>query len=457
MLKKVVRFIGPAFSTVVVLGALVGIGIWGHHSKWTVPSFGELTGQSAGAKEADDSEPAPEPAVGASSSGLPVVRFDTAEDVRVAGLATAEAKQTPVDEWVPATAVVEYNSQRLAQLSCPVPGRVYAIRGLLGRSVRRGDVLALIDAQEVGRAKAEFLQEHLMARYKADVLEQLRSAGAGVIPARSLLEAEAAAREAELRRFTAQQRLLNLGLAVGDLSKLPQSPQELAAAIQFLGLPPKLVAELDPRPTTANLFPLVAPFDGVVIQQDVVPGEVVQPDRASFVVADVNAMWVKLSVRMEDAARLDLGQEVEFTAHGLPAPVRGLLTWVSTEVDEKTRTIQARCEVANPVVEHPGRPASDGLRLLRANLFGSAKVLVARHPDAVVVPDAAVQRMPDRSDVVFVARPDGTSFEARNVRLGLSRAGLTQILSGVIPGERVVTKGSYVLKSELMKDSLVAD
>jgi cobalt-zinc-cadmium efflux system membrane fusion protein len=65
--------------------------------------------------------------------------------------------------------------------------------------------------------------------------------------------------------------------------------------------------------------------------------------------------------------------------------------------------------------------------------------------------------MPDRSTVVFVALADGTSFEARTVRLGLSRSGISQILAGIAPGERVVTRGSYVLKSELMKDSLVAD
>jgi membrane fusion protein, heavy metal efflux system len=454
MLAAAVRYLVRSIPTVVVLAAMVGIGVWGHHSHWAIPSFGEVSTNEASDEAADQKTPV----VAESTSRLPLVRFDSAADVQAAGMAMAVAKRTTVDEWVPASAVVEYNSQRVAQLSCPVAGRVFSIRGLIGRAVRKGEVIALIDAQEVGRAKSEFLQSHLMAKYKADVLAHLRSAGSGSVPPRTILDAETAAKEADLHRFTAHQRLLNLGLDSGDLDQQPQSPQELARAIQFLGVPPDVVHELNPRPTSANLFPLVAPFDGIVIRQDVVPGEVIDPDKAHLEIADVNTMWIKLSVRMEDAAWLDLGQEVEFSSQGLPEAVRGLLTWVSTEIDEKTRTIQARCSVENPVVDRPGRPdGSISLRLLRANQFGAARIRVASHLNSVVVPDAAIQRMPDRSTVVFVALPDGMSFEARTVRLGLARSGLTQVLSGVAPDESVVTRGSYVLKSELMKDSLVGD
>ena len=459
-MKSIVHLLTRAIPTVVVLGTMVGIGVWGHHSHWTLPSFGAGGGEPKEAAAADGpAEPPRAPSlVDGSDAEPPRVRFESAADVQATGLETAVAERATVDEWVPATAVVEYNTLRVVDLACPVAGRVYAIRKVVGQAVRKGEVLALIDAQEVGRAKADYLQEHLLARYKGDLLAALRATGGGAVPARSLMEAEAGAKEAELRRFTAQQRLLNLGFAVDDLDKVPQTPQELARAIQFLGLPPEVVAELNPRPTSANLFPLIAPFDGVVTRQDVVPGEVVSPnEKAPTEVADVNTMWVKLSVRIEDAAKLDLGQEVEFTSRGLPEPVRGTVTWVSTKIDERTRTIQARCPVDNPVVGRPGHPGDDGLRLLRANLFGAARIRVARHPDSVVVPDAAVQRMPDKTTLVFVALPDGITFEARTVRLGLTRAGRTQLLAGVSPGERVVARGSYVLKSELMKDSLAAE
>ncbi len=455
MLLAALRAIAHSVPTVFILAAMVGIGFWGHHSHWSIPSFGAIKADEGSPPPADDTSP--QAVVSESTSKLPLVRFDSPVDVQTAGLATVVANRTAVDEWVPANAVVAYNSQRVAQLSCPVAGRVHTIRRLIGQTVHKGDVLALIDAQEVGQAKSEYLRDHLMARYRAEILDQLRTAGSGIVPTRSLLEAEAGAKEAELRRFTAYQRLLNLGLSTDGLDKRLQTPQELSQAIQFLGLPPEVVAELNPRPTTANLFPLIAPFDGVVIRQDMVPGEVISPEVAHLEVADVENMWIKLSVRMEDGAWLNLGQEVEFTAQGLGEPVRGTLTWVSTEIHEKTRTIQARSSAANPVVGRPGEPTDDGLRRLRANLFGSARIRVARHLDSVVVPDAAVQRMPDRSTVVFVALADGTSFEARTVRLGLSRSGVTQILAGIAPGERVVTRGSYVLKSELMKDSLVAD
>src|SRR5262249_31400962 len=96
----------------------------------------------------------------------------------------------------------------------------------------------------------------------------------------------------------------------------------------------------------------------------------------------------------------------------------------------------------------------EGLRLLRANLFGTARVLVARQESAVVVPDAAGQRVPDLTPVVFVCRAGGGGFPPRKGRLGLSGGRVAPLLDGVSAGERVVTRGSFVLKSELMKDTL---
>ncbi|HZT82622.1 MAG TPA: efflux RND transporter periplasmic adaptor subunit, partial [Gemmataceae bacterium] len=233
-------------------------------------------------------------------------------------------------------------------------------------------------------------------------------------------------------------------------------PRDLARRLHLLGLPESVTRGTDPPPKTANLIPLKAPFDGVITRQDMVIGERATPDRSELTMADVRTMWVRLSVRKEDADRLALGQPVRFTSDAAPHVAEGKLAWISTAVDEKTRTVQARAVVKNPLAATAPPGDVENPRLLRANEYGTARVRVAHLDRAVLVPDKAIQRLMDRTPLVFVALPDGRTFEPRKVELGESRDGFTHVRSGVRAGERVATANSYVLKSELMKDTLVA-
>jgi cobalt-zinc-cadmium efflux system membrane fusion protein len=152
---------------------------------------------------------------------------------------------------------------------------------------------------------------------------------------------------------------------------------------------------------------------------------------------------VMLNLRVEDANRVAVGQEIFFRPDGAKDEARGLLDWVSAEVDEKTRTVRARATVPNP----------DGR--LRPRTFGAGRVLVRPIPKAVAVPDAAVQ-WEGQTALVFVRQSD-TVFLPRKVKLGVRQDGYTQVLEGVRPGEEVVTTGSHVLRSEMLKDRIQGD
>jgi cobalt-zinc-cadmium efflux system membrane fusion protein len=259
-------------------------------------------------------------------------------------------------------------------------------------------------------------------------------------------EAEAEAREARFRRFNAQQTLINLGLPIRLEQLKGLSDEEMARKLQFLGLPKDVISELDPSTTTANLIPIIVPFDGVVIGREIVTGEVVEPSQPQFVIADVRKMWIMLDVRKEDAFRVALGQDILFETDGVPGDVHCKLTWISTEVDQKTRTVQVRAEVENPLIEPTGGP--EGQRRLRANTFGTGRIRVRLQPEAVVVPVNAVQWDGD-VNVVFVPGEEGKAFVARQVRIGGTTDDYVEILDGINAGEQVVTSGSHLLKSEL--------
>ena len=116
-------------------------------------------------------------------------------------------------EAVTANGEVAYDQTRTARLSARSAGAVFRAYKQVGDPVKRGEVVALVDAADVGRAKAEFLQAVVQVRLKTRVLEGLR-ASTGTVAGRLITEAEAAHSEARIRQTTAEQALVNLGLPV---------------------------------------------------------------------------------------------------------------------------------------------------------------------------------------------------------------------------------------------------
>jgi cobalt-zinc-cadmium efflux system membrane fusion protein len=182
---------------------------------------------------------------------------------------------------------------------------------------------------------------------------------------------------------------------------------------------------------------LVAPFEGIVIRSDMVEGEQVSSAPPQFTVADLRRLWVTLEVRQEDIARLRKDQPIAFRPDGAAdIEATGTISWISTEVDDKTRTVRVRAEVEN------------GSGQLRARSFGTGRIIVAQESDVIAVPSAALQ-WKGSDAVVFIQQSDGLSFDQRSVRVGLREGDFTEVLDGLHPGEVVVTTGSHMLKSQL--------
>ena len=112
------------------------------------------------------------------------------------------------------------------------------------------------------------------------------------------------------------QTLQNLGLPIALEDVRRKTDAELSVAIHFLGLPQALSAHLDVRRTTANLIPIVAPRDGIVVSRDAVAGEVIETAQTLFTIADTSRMWVVLNVPLEEAKRVAVGQKIVFHPDG---------------------------------------------------------------------------------------------------------------------------------------------
>ena len=194
---------------------------------------------------------------------------------------------------------------------------------------------------------------------------------------------------------------------------------------------------------SVSRYSLKAPFDGIVIERKAVKGEVKKSGETVAVIADLSTLWVKLDVFERELPRLKVGQPVRFRVDGLKdVNFEGKLTWLGSEVDDKTRMVNVRAEIPN----------SQGL--LRRNMFGRAAVLVHQDDEVVTVPKKAVQ-WEGCHHVVF-AKVSANEFVPRKVRLGFEGPDFYEVMSGLNEGESVVTKGSFLLKTEILKSSIGA-
>jgi cobalt-zinc-cadmium efflux system membrane fusion protein len=368
------------------------------------------------------------------------IEFGSAAEVEQAGIDIKLAWQAALTEEVAAAGEVRFDPTRIARLPARVTGVARLVFKTTGDRVRAGEVVALIDSPEVGKAKGEFQQALVQRRLRERVRNDLVG-GKAVVSAAAIGEAEAAYREAEVRWLASAQTLTNLGLPLKPADYRTLSPAETIRRMRFLGLE-EVAAGLDPVDASANLLPVRAPFAGVVLRADTLAGEVVDGGKVLFVIVDPNRVWVVLQVELEEAGRVSVGQRVFFRPDGSPHDHPAFVISVGTAADDKTRTVPVRAGAEN---------AAGGLR---ASTLGRGRVVLREVPNALTVPHEAVRSFGGRA-VVFVRdpdflKPDGPkAFHVRVVTTGGKDARNTEILTGLSPGEVVATKGSDHLLAAL--------
>lgn len=377
------------------------------------------------------------------------IQFASVQEISKAGVDIALVERQPMVEAVSASGEITYDRTRFASLSSRLPGTVWRVQKSVGDQVRAGEVLALVDAAEVGKAKSELMQalaQEELAKKSLDRLDHLSMQG--VVAGRQAQAAQADYVQARARLLSAQQALLNFGLPLNTKAFRGLSEADLLDHLRLLGIPAELSQDLSAHEATTNLLPIRAPLDAVIVERQVVAGDVVDSSRVLFQLADTSRMWVTLNVSVEDVGRLALGQAIRFRPDGSRDDVSGTLVWISTTADPRTRTVTVRAELPN----------SKGQ--LRNETFGTGGIILRTEQEAIAVPNQAIH-WEGCCQIVFVRdkgyfdRQDGPKvFHIRTVRLGARNEKFTEIISGVLPGEVVAAKGSDVLRAELLKNSL---
>ncbi len=432
--------------TVLTLALLGAIAWWGYRWDWKIPTLPELLDPSLAKKHEEAEKKSKDEKERASPSAqkeLHPVKLPSEEAMKAVGIDTKRVEERVIDEFVKAHGHVDYNQNHYAHLSTRASGTAWRVLKQQGDEVKKGEVLALIASPELAQLKFDLQQTLVTLRMRQRKYQRLEKAGTATAPI-DLENAHFALREARVALSKTQQSLQNLGLNVplDELTPLTVTDEQVAARLRTLGIPDSLLQRLDAAAVTGNnLLPMYAPFDGMVVKRDIVIGEMVTPATPQFHLADLRQLWICMHVRLEDVGRLKEGQEVGFHLDGSDedAPP-AKIAWISAEVDEKTRTIPVRADVANP----QGR--------LRPNAYGDARIVVDRRK-RLLVPHEALQ-FDGASHLVFVRGRSPTEFQPHRVQVGPRLKDDTVILSGVEAGQTIATSGSHVLLSEMLKERI---
>ena len=201
---------------------------------------------------------------------------------------------------------------------------------------------------------------------------------------------------------------------------------------------------------------LTAPLTGTITRRHITRGEVVTTQSDAFLVADLDHVWVMLTVYPRDLPAIEPGQRVTLRSPGLE-PMDATIDYVSPTVEEETRTATARVVLTNPqghwrpglfvtgVIEMGSGPAGGAKAGIGGVIDGEAPARAGELP-GVVVPRSALQEI-EGQIAVFVQ--DGEGFEPRFVKVGDEDANRVRIVSGLAPGDRYVARNAFTLKAEL--------
>jgi Cu(I)/Ag(I) efflux system membrane fusion protein/cobalt-zinc-cadmium efflux system membrane fusion protein len=303
------------------------------------------------------------------------------------GVRTAKVGKGPLNHTIRAYGHITYDETRTAEISPKISGWIDKLHiDFTGKFVRKGDPLFELYSPELFAAQEEYLVTFRN-------LDRMTSTAN-----KNLLE-------------SARQRLRYFDIAESEILDIERS-----------GKISKNIA-------------IRSPFDGVVTVKNAVEGSYVKAGMMVYRVADLSRVWVEAHIFEYELSRVSEGQSAVMTLPYLPGrSFFGKVSYVYPYLQRKTRDVVVRLEYKNPDLA------------LKPDMYADIEI---KHTggEGIIIPTEAVIRSGERN-IVFVVRRDD-EFSPRDVTLGISLDGQkVEVLSGLAPGETVVTSGQFLLDSE---------
>jgi len=363
-----------------------------------------------------------------------IVTLDEAAQ-RSAGVKVEPVAERSIAEIITATARISNDENRTWRVGAITDGRVMKVLANVGDSVKVGQTLVRIHSHEIHEAQssyqkaiAELSRANSTQAYAArtrDRAKRLYDLKAG-----SLQEWE----HAEIEVKNAQ---------AGVASAQTDVDRTRIHITEFLGLPLE-AKHGDGVQDDDEYIPIRSPASGIVIARSVTPGTVVTPSSELFVISELSSLWAIAEVNQEHLGRLRPGMPARIYVQSYGRePFAGKIGKLGEALDPTTRTIKVRIDVPN----RGGK--------LKPEMYASAEIEIGGSRSSILIPQESTQDVRGET-VVFVAA-SRDRFEVRPVELGRALDGSVEVIRGVKPGDKIATRGAFILKTEFLKAALAEE
>lgn len=323
-----------------------------------------------------------------------------AQQMQTAGVETVTVQPAPVADILIAPGEVMLNAYRTTRITPRIEAQIVKRHARLGDHVSVGDPLVTLSSVELAEAQGQLLVSD--REWK-----RVKKLGRQVVSERRYIEAQVA-------RQQAFAKVLAYGMT-----------REQIQALLRQGDASRANGELE----------LLSTQEGTVIEDNFIVGELAEPGRILFTITDESTLWVDARLNAEDANHVTVGSAARIRIG--KQWLNGTVIQTRHALDESTRTLSVRLEVANPDDQlHPGQ-------------FVTVEIQSSDTETAIAVPVAAVLRSPDGDWQVFIEEKPGR-FEPREVEV-LRTVGDRLVVEGLKKGERIVSKGAFFIQSEIAK------
>lgn len=374
-------------------------------------------------------------------------------------------------------------------VSARLAGRVLKISVAPGDHVKPGQILGYVDSQQIGEIEAEAIraasrlsianahEERELRVYQEDLirpkalivaktahqqaavsaraaernfkrLESLHKEG--IAAEKDYLQAKSALEKANLdleqsvleenreERLFANKALIkkNWQLAHAETQTCQNELETIKERLKFLGVDPETVGSSILKKHLHPLIPITALGEGTVVQQFVSSGEMVNPDEPIFSICDLRKVAISCELPESELSLVTTGLPVEVAVNSYADKTfSGVIAYVGSRLDPKTRTIPVRAEIDNCG------------RLLKLNMFAAVNI-VGRKKEVIACPRDALHESGGKTVVYVRTAPE--QFARREVSTGVTSGELIEICSGLESGEEVVTAGGVLVKTKLL-------
>lgn len=363
----------------------------------------------------------------------------TPDALKKIGIKTVRIQQQAVRDDIVTTGQIQSDENRVFHINSLAPGRVIEDKVILGDVIKQGQTLAIIENLEVAKIYADFIRRfHENDVEIKDAETKLALAKSSLARTQQLYDENIAPQKALIQAQT------DFTLASRAVEALKEKSTHLEEEARSL-LSAYGVALHDIRSEKIQTTsPIVAPRNGVITKKTITVGDVVAVQQTLFEVADLSQVWLDIAIYDKDLPRVTEGQIATFVSDSMPGKsFTGPISYIRPSTGDNTRTFLARV-----ILENPGL-------LLKPGMFGQVRIEEPAFAGQMFVPAEAVQTY---GKEVFVFIDLGNArYRKQHIQPGRKVEGGFLVESGVGPGDRVVTQGSFNLKAAVLKSQFAEE